>query len=151
LWLRSAAPDRCAPAGHKLDLAMERVTRRANNRSPNVRSPVRLDRSAARRLLGGVLMASPAQIANDMAAHAAWWAKRDADLARLCRDSARVIRMLISGEKLDGRTYGGLHRRLLDRRRDGPDLHLKGYPDFDRARICLECLQAELRGKEGRP
>lgn len=90
-------------------------------------------------------MASPAQIANDMSAHAEFWAKRDRDIERACRDAARVIRALLTGEHVDGRTYGGLHRRLLDRERLQPDWHVKGYPDFVRARLCMERLRREAQ------
>ncbi|WP_297772708.1 hypothetical protein [uncultured Roseovarius sp.] len=92
-------------------------------------------------------MATPAQIANDMAAHAAYWAKRDREIERVCRDAARVIRALMAGEPVDGRTYGGLHMRLLERERRRPDWHpdwhVQGYPDFDRARLCMERLRRE--------
>jgi hypothetical protein len=90
-------------------------------------------------------MASPAQIANDMSAHADYWAKRDRDIERVCRDAARVIRALLAGDHVDGRTYGGLHMRLLDRERRQPDWHVKGYPDLARARNCMERLRREAR------
>lgn len=67
------------------------------------------------------MTASPAEVANDLEAQAAFLRKRDDDAARLCRDSARLIRELLAGQTVDGRTWGGVHRRLLDRcaRRDG--------------------------------
>ena len=86
-------------------------------------------------------MATPAQIANDMAAHAAWWNGRDSNVARACRDAARVLRMLLAGERVDGRTWGGLHHRLLTLARPGSEL--RAYPDFDRARMTLEALRRE--------
>lgn len=58
-------------------------------------------------------MATHAQIANDLAAQAAFWDRRDDDIARLCRDCARLIRAMLDGQTLDGRTYHGVHRRLL--------------------------------------
>lgn len=88
-------------------------------------------------------MATPAQIANDMAAHAEFWAKRDKDIAGVCRDAARVIRAFLAGGRVDGRTYYGVQKRLLDRARMEPDWGVRGYPDFDRARICMERLRAE--------
>lgn len=90
-------------------------------------------------------MATPAQIANDMAAHAAFWAKRDCHIERLCRDAARVIRAFLAGGQVDGRTYYGVQKRLLDRARPPGDYAtaIGGYPDFDRARICMERLRAE--------
>ena len=39
--------------------------------------------------------------------------RRDAETARLCRDTARLIRQFQRGERVDGRTYGGCHGRLL--------------------------------------
>ena len=90
-------------------------------------------------------MATPAQIANDMAAHAQYWAKRDKNIERACRDAARVIRALLAGEQVDGRTYYGVQKRLMDRARWQGDyaVAIGGYPDFDRARICMERLRGE--------
>jgi hypothetical protein len=88
-------------------------------------------------------MATPAQIANDMAAHAAFWAKRDVDIERLCRDLARVIRAYLAGEAVDGRTYYGIQRRCLAREGRERDFYVKGYPDFTRARCVMERLRAE--------
>ncbi|MBN7785148.1 hypothetical protein JYP51_09470 [Ponticoccus gilvus] len=84
-------------------------------------------------------MATPAQVANDMAAHAAYWEKRDRRIERLCRDAARVIRLYLSGERVDRRTWAGLHMRLLSCARD--ESSVKGYPDFTRARLTLEALR----------
>lgn len=58
--------------------------------------------------------ATPAQVANDLDAQAAYFLKRDADIARACRDAARLIRQHLAGEPVDGRTWGGLHTRLLN-------------------------------------
>lgn len=58
--------------------------------------------------------ATPAQIANDLEAQARYFAKRDDRVERACRDAARMIRMLLADEPVDGRTWGGLHTRLLD-------------------------------------
>jgi hypothetical protein len=58
---------------------------------------------------------TPAQVANDLAAQAQFWAKRDRDIALLCADAARVIRAYQAGEKVDGRTRARLYGRLLDR------------------------------------
>lgn len=88
-------------------------------------------------------MATPAQIANDMAAHAQYWAKRDKNIEHLCRDAERVLRALIAGKQVDGRTFYGVERRLVDRARSLEDWTTRGYPDFDRARICMERLRAE--------
>ncbi len=59
-------------------------------------------------------MASPAEIANDMAAQAAFWQKRDKQVYRACDDAARMIRAFLAGAYVDGRTYGGLQKRLFD-------------------------------------
>jgi len=92
-------------------------------------------------------MATPAQIANDMAAHAEYWAKRDKNIERACRDAARVIRAFLAGEQVDGRTFGGVQKRLMDRARGQGDcaVAISGYPDFDRARTCMECLRMEVK------
>lgn len=60
------------------------------------------------------MSASPAQVANDLDAQAAYFAKSEADIARACRDAARMIRQFQRGEPVDGRTYYGLHKRLSD-------------------------------------
>jgi hypothetical protein len=57
---------------------------------------------------------SPAQVANDLAAQARFWEKRDRDIHKLCADAARVIRSYLAGEKVDGRVRHGLYARLLD-------------------------------------
>lgn len=84
--------------------------------------------------------ASPAQIANDMSMHAAFWAKRDRRIERACRDAARVIRSYLDGQAVDGRTFRGVWGRLLDLER--PSTRVHGYPDFTRARLCLDDLKA---------
>ncbi len=84
-------------------------------------------------------MASAAEVANDMAAHAACWEKRDRDIARACRDAAHQIRGMLSGEYPDGRTYSGLFGRLL--RLENPHSHYQAYPDFTRARLVLHELK----------
>lgn len=60
------------------------------------------------------MTATPAQIANDLEAQARFFAKRDDRVARACRDAARMIRQHLAGEAVDGRTWGGLHTRLMD-------------------------------------
>lgn len=58
-------------------------------------------------------MASPAQIANDMEAQAAYWTRRHPfDLADACRDAARIIRRFLDNETVDGRTVAGIIGRL---------------------------------------
>jgi hypothetical protein len=88
-------------------------------------------------------MASPAEVGNDMAAHAAYWQKRDNDIFRTCNDAARVIRMYLDGEKVDGRTYSGLHRRLLNLTCNSTKPSFAGAPNFDRALSTLYALRAE--------
>jgi hypothetical protein len=60
------------------------------------------------------MTATPAQVANDLTAQAVYFARRDAHVERACRDAARMIRRHLLGEPVDGRSWGGLHRRLLD-------------------------------------
>jgi hypothetical protein len=57
-------------------------------------------------------MATPAEVANDLDAQAKFLAKRDDDLASLCRDSARLIRAMIAGQAFCERTYSRVHFRL---------------------------------------
>lgn len=85
-------------------------------------------------------MASPAEIANDMAAQAAYWAKRDRGVTNACLDAARTIRAFLAGERVDGRTYYGLHRRLLRL-----EMSRRSGPDFTRARNALEALHREAQ------
>ena len=59
-------------------------------------------------------MASPAEVANDMAAQAAFWVKRDKKIGLACADAATIIRKFLNEDRVDGRTYFGLRRRLLD-------------------------------------
>ncbi|WP_425099148.1 hypothetical protein [Tropicibacter sp. S64] len=89
------------------------------------------------------MTASPAQIANDMAAHADYWEKRDKHIARTCRDARDQIRALLAGEHVDGRSWGGLHRRLLNWETQEGARHYQGFPQFCRARLCLEQLRRE--------
>jgi hypothetical protein len=58
------------------------------------------------------MMATPAQVANDLAVQADYFARRDDEIARLCRDSARLIRAMIAGQPVDGRTLRGVMTRL---------------------------------------
>ncbi|NCM96138.1 MAG: hypothetical protein GW948_02140 [Rhodobacterales bacterium] len=58
-------------------------------------------------------MASPAEVANDMAAQARYWDRRDPWIEATCRNAASVIRAYLSGEKVDGRTLRGCLDRLF--------------------------------------
>ena len=58
------------------------------------------------------MTAFPAQIANDLALQAQYFAKRDDDVSRACRDCARLIRAYLAGEPVDGRTYSGVDARM---------------------------------------
>jgi hypothetical protein len=57
--------------------------------------------------------ATPAEVANDLAAQGAFFLRRDEDVARACRDAARLIRQHLAGEKVDGRTWYGLQDRMM--------------------------------------
>lgn len=57
-------------------------------------------------------MASPAQVANDMEARAAFWAKRSRDVASVCRDAARVIRAYLFGPPPHPQAVRGVLTRL---------------------------------------
>jgi hypothetical protein len=62
------------------------------------------------------MTATPAEVANDLEAQARFFVKRDDDVSRLCREAARLIRQMLAGERVDGRTWAGVHRRLYDRK-----------------------------------
>lgn len=86
-------------------------------------------------------MATAAQIANDMAAQARYWERRDKAIARACADAARMIRAYQAGDRVDGRSFSGLFKRLLDL--EGRKYPWAGMPDFCRARCCLHDLRVE--------
>ena len=58
------------------------------------------------------MTATPAQVANDLAVQADYFARRDDNIARLCRDSLRLIRAMIAGQAVDERTYARVIFRL---------------------------------------
>ena len=90
-------------------------------------------------------MATPAQVANDMAAYADFWLKRDKNLHADCRDAARLIRAFLNGQPVDGRTYGGVHRRLSNRANMAARSMAYGLPNFDRALATLIKLRADSK------
>ena len=59
--------------------------------------------------------ATPAEVANDLAAQAKFFVKRDDEIARLCQDCARLIRASVAGEVIDLRALGECLDRLIDR------------------------------------
>lgn len=89
-------------------------------------------------------MASPAEIANDMAAQAVYWSRRDGKIEAVCWDAARIIRAFLAGDLVDGRTFDGLHRRLLDLEARAARSY-GWFPDFTRARNALEALRREAQ------
>lgn len=90
-------------------------------------------------------MIPPALIANDMAAHATYWRGRDKRVESLCRDSAGLIRSMLAHEHVDGRRYHGVWRRLFDNEDRYYASRILGWPNFGRARECIEKLQREDR------
>lgn len=60
-------------------------------------------------------MATHAQVANDLFAQGAYFGRSDRDIERLCSDAAHLIRSMLAGEAVDGRTYNGVHTRLVSR------------------------------------
>jgi hypothetical protein len=84
---------------------------------------------------------TPAEIANDMSAHAAYWRGRDRKAEALCRDAAVLIRSMLAGRHVDGRTYHGVWRRLLDSERKYYAPKVQGWPKFGRARSAIEALK----------
>ena len=86
-------------------------------------------------------MATPAQVANDMAAQADYWRGRDGEIEKVCRDAARVIRALVDKSTVDERTLYGLQKSLVALtvralQRGYPQVHLS----LTRARLTLEEL-----------
>lgn len=59
------------------------------------------------------MCATPGQVANDLDAQASYFAKSDADLARLCRETARLIRQLQDGQTVEAGWVAACHARLL--------------------------------------
>jgi len=88
-------------------------------------------------------MATPAQVANDMIAQARYFQGRDKKIFRACIDAARVIRLYLDGQKVDGRTYGGLHHRLVDLEIGSRARHFGVQSNLTRARMTLEHLHRE--------
>lgn len=91
------------------------------------------------------MTASPAQVANDLAAQARFWDRRDDNVAQACRDCARVIRAMLAGDQIDGRTYFGLHRRLLNLEITWRTENETLWNSLTRGRQTLETLNRERR------
>ena len=88
------------------------------------------------------MTASPAQVANDLAAQARFWDGRDRHVENVCRDAADAIRKMLAGEQLDGRTWHGLHRRLLDQEaRFRSSASTTIWRSLTRGRLTLEALR----------
>ena len=92
------------------------------------------------------MTATPAQVANDLDAQAAFFAKSEADLAQDLRDCARAIRAMLNDGKIDGRTYGLVHNRMLNIEgnyyRRSP--HSQITKSVTRGRQMLQVLHGEL-------
>ncbi len=58
------------------------------------------------------MTASPAQVANDLAAQGQYWQRRDGDVGRACFDGAQLIRCLLEGSHADGFAASELRQRL---------------------------------------
>ncbi|TMV09832.1 hypothetical protein FGK63_01820 [Ruegeria sediminis] len=87
-------------------------------------------------------MASPAEIANDMAAQSVFWARRDKAISKACNDAAVMIRMILADEPVDGRTWYGLHRRMLDLSMSRRYAHFGIHDNLHRALQALCALRA---------
>ena len=86
-------------------------------------------------------MATPAQVANDMVARAAFWRGRDKAIEGMCFDAARVIRTYLAGGRPDGRTVTGLLTRLYGAETQDTDIaHALG-----RAAATITQLRKEAR------
>ena len=92
------------------------------------------------------MTATPAQVANDLSFQAQYFAKRDGDVASACRDCARLIRAFVAGERVDGRTYGGVYQRMLNmdfRHRRMPDTQIA--KSINRGMLTLQKLYGQSR------
>lgn len=86
------------------------------------------------------MTASPAQVANDLHAQAAFFDRREADLAQACRDCARAILTILHDGRIDGRAYTGVHTRMMNM-----EVRYRGRPDTQIAKSIsrgLRTLQA---------
>lgn len=88
-------------------------------------------------------MATPAQVANDLAAQAGYWAGRNDDLSRDLRQAAHMVRQFLSGAPVDGRTYRGLQTRLSNRLSSGAGVFPQAQPSLRRGIETLRLLRAE--------
>lgn len=91
------------------------------------------------------MMATPAEVANDMAAQAAYWRGRDREIPRVCSDASRVLRKLLSGDEVDGRTVYGLTARLYKLELFAKVADLPVENSLARARETISQLQANFR------
>ena len=91
------------------------------------------------------MSATPAQVANDLAAQAKYWDGRDNHVSRACHQCARLIRAMLAGDPVDGRTYGGLHRRLLALEISWCGRNETIWNSLRRGRLTLEALLRECR------
>ncbi|MCA3488690.1 MAG: hypothetical protein IOD05_19885 [Rhodobacter sp.] len=90
-----------------------------------------------------MMTATPAQVANDLAAQATFFAKRDDNIACLCRDSLWLIRALIGGQAVDERFHARVILRLEDytfRPRAAAPSQID--KSLDRALVTLKALKA---------
>lgn len=63
------------------------------------------------------MTATPAEIANDLMAHYRLRAKshrNERHLGEDLRRCAEMIRSMLEGKRIDGRSYGAVHRRMMD-------------------------------------
>lgn len=89
------------------------------------------------------MTATPAQVANDLAAQATFFAKRDDGIVHLCRHSALLIRALIGGQAVDEGLYESVIFRL-QRWNSRPRAAVPSQIDksLDRALVTLTELKA---------
>ena len=89
------------------------------------------------------MTATPAQVANDLAAQATFFAKRDDNIAGLCRDSLWLIRALTGRQAVDEGLYESVIFRL-QRWNSRPRAAVPSQIDksLDRALVTLTELKA---------
>lgn len=91
------------------------------------------------------MTATPAQVANDLDAQARFFDKRESNLAGACRNCALAIRAMLNDGKIDGRTYTGVHTRMMNmeaRYRGRPDTQI--YKSVTRGLCTLQVLHGQL-------
>jgi len=90
--------------------------------------------------------ATPAEVANDLAAQARFFVKRNDDIAKLCRDAELLIRAWVAGEVVDDLELSQCMAKLIHLevwKEPEPGKSSQIYRSLHRALRMLEKLRAE--------